>query len=461
MAYYPFATEIGAEYALTNAANSSAAVFNNQFHPLYSGMLTEVSGLDSPDVRESAEELAQADGGSHGYFYFGRRPIVLNSRIFGHTSIVARNIMMDRIRRASLAMRSDSVLSWKPSIRRENLVTNPRAQTNTTDWFATGFAPGFSSGAALTRQTGLAPPTGTTGFQIVTTGTGSTDQGAGTVVSLQAGKTYAWSFSYRRTAGTGNATVKISSQFAGGGVTNLATNLTSAAWATVSGTFTPSATDTYGFGITQPNSNTAASTFQFSDIMIGEGTDATYRDGDTAGWFWQGDVGNSASGDFIEMFTYVRRQAPLRESGEWVKEVQIPLVSEFAAMYSVQAKTLAVAGGAGLVAENRGSWPASPILRITGASASNPTITGTGAAAGTVINTTGSLLVAAGETIEIDTLNHTATFIAGPRTAGGTGNANSFINFATTIWPTMPTGSSTFTLSGTGTLTAVWRDTWM
>jgi hypothetical protein len=90
----------------------------------------------------------------------------------------------------------------------------------------------------------------------------------------------------------------------------------------------------------------------------------------------------------------------------------------------------------------------------------NPSINQTQGGSGQ-INTTGSLLVLSGETLEIDTLNHTATFIAGGR-AGSTGNANSFINYLTTTWPTIPTGVSGFHVTGTtGSLEVNWRDTWL
>lgn len=283
MAYYAYAVETGAIYTLTNTTNGAVAVFNDPTSPNYVGMLADVTGLDSPDVRESAEELAQADGGTHGYFFFGRRPITLNGRIFGHANIRDREIRMDRARRASMAIRNDATLSWIPS---------PTAQL-------------------------------------------------------------------------GNPT-------------------------------------------------------------------------------------------YLEMFTLVRRQGPFRESGAWAKDFQISLVSEFAHIYSTTQFTLSAAGGATIVAENRGSWPAYPVFRVTGTSAMNPTISNL--TSGAVVRTTGSLIVAAGETLEIDTLNHTATFTSGARNGQ---SANSFINFATTVWPTMNTGNNSFQLSGTGNLTVIWRHTWV
>jgi hypothetical protein len=280
MAYFPYATEIDSVYTLTTPSLGSAT-FNSPLAADYAGMLSEVTGLDSPEVRESAEELAQADGGSHGYFWFGRRPITLTARFFGHTSLMERTMRMDRARRASLALRADAVLAWTPS-----------------------------------------PQNGVT----------------------------------------------------------------------------------------------------------------------------------------IPMFTYVRRAGAIRESGAWVKDMQIPLVSEYAAIYSLDLRTAVGAGPTTSVSgENKGSWPAQPIIRITGPTQTSFSITGGG---GSISLVAGTLLVG-GEILEIDTLNHTATFVAGPRVAGGTGNANSFVNYTSTLWPSMPTGNTTFTLSGTGTIEIRWRDTWM
>lgn len=117
MAYLPYAVEQDAVYTLTGpaAGGSVVAVFNNPASGNYVGMLTEITGLDSPEVRESAEDLVEADGGSHGSFYFSRRPIVLNCSVFGHSTIAARSARIDKARRASTALRTDATLSWVTS----------------------------------------------------------------------------------------------------------------------------------------------------------------------------------------------------------------------------------------------------------------------------------------------------------------------------------------------------------
>lgn len=279
MTYYPYAAEIGGVYTLTNP-NGAVAVFNDPTSPNYVGMLTEVTGLDSPEIRESADDLVQADGGSHGAFYFGRRPITMTGTVYGHNSIAERNERMDRARRASMAMRDDSTLSWKPSI--------------------------------------------------------------------------------------GNQ-----------------------------------------------------------------------------GGFW------------IEMFVPVRRQQPFRESGGWNKQFQLALVSEYAYMFSVTQNSVTANPA---TVENQGSWPASPLLQVSGATSTNFRVTATNGSYASLVRTIGGFQVQSGETVEFDTLNHTAYFIAGARNGQ---SANQYIDFPNTIWPTLPTGTNTVTLSGTGSLTVLWRDTWV
>ena len=127
MAYQPLAVEVGTIYTLTGP-DGSVAVFNDPLDANYVGMLTDVSGLDSAEVRESAADLIEADGGAHGAFYMGRRPITLSGRVFNHSSIAERNVRLDRARRASLGLRADSTLKWTPVGAQEVFVSVRRQQ---------------------------------------------------------------------------------------------------------------------------------------------------------------------------------------------------------------------------------------------------------------------------------------------------------------------------------------------
>lgn len=118
MAYIPYAPEYGITYELTNSAGVRA-VFNNSADADYVGFIggdDGITGLDSADVRESAMELVEADGGAHGNFYLGRRPIVINATVYGHATMAARSTKIDKAMRASMALRSDSTLKWTTSL---------------------------------------------------------------------------------------------------------------------------------------------------------------------------------------------------------------------------------------------------------------------------------------------------------------------------------------------------------
>lgn len=62
MAYVPFATEFSTVYTLTSPSGV-VAVLNDSASANYAGVIKEITGLDSAEVRESASDLVEADGG--------------------------------------------------------------------------------------------------------------------------------------------------------------------------------------------------------------------------------------------------------------------------------------------------------------------------------------------------------------------------------------------------------------
>lgn len=110
---YPSGPQWGVPYTLTGP-DGAIAVFNDDTSPYFVGVLSpESSGLDSADVRENAADQVEADGGIHGNFYYGRRPIILQGTILANSS-TQRNERIARLKRASNAMRDDSVLTFTP-----------------------------------------------------------------------------------------------------------------------------------------------------------------------------------------------------------------------------------------------------------------------------------------------------------------------------------------------------------
>jgi hypothetical protein len=268
MAYLPISTTFDSVFTIVGP-DGSTAVFNDPTSANYVGTVTEVTGLDSAEVRESATDLTESDGGAHGPFYEGRRPVTINCKVYGHATVLERAERIDRARRATRGLRADATLSWTPT---------------------------FSGAPAL--------------------------------------------------------------------------------------------------------------------------------------------------------FIPVRRQQPFRESGTWVKDIQIALVSQHTPIFSQALHTVNM----GVASENLGNYPAYPIVTITGPS-TNPTVSD----GARVLRT--ALALASGEVVEFDMLNHSGVFTAGAR-AGQ--SANRYINWDTTSWCYLPglNTAQTFALTGGGSATIKYRDCW-
>lgn len=112
MTVYSQVPELYAVYTLTGP-DGTRAVINNTADADYVGTFGDdgISGLDSPEVRENAWDLVEADGGAHGNFWFGRRPVTLTLDVLG-TTAADRNAKLEKIKRATNAMRGDGILSW-------------------------------------------------------------------------------------------------------------------------------------------------------------------------------------------------------------------------------------------------------------------------------------------------------------------------------------------------------------
>lgn len=107
-------TELDITYELTGP-NGIRIVWNDQTDPDYVGVLTEVGGMDAPDLTESAENLVQEDGGVHGDFFHNRRPMTLDGLLLNPIDATERNTRMLKITGATDALRADALLRFQPS----------------------------------------------------------------------------------------------------------------------------------------------------------------------------------------------------------------------------------------------------------------------------------------------------------------------------------------------------------
>lgn len=110
-----FAPEFGTSFTLTGP-DGTVAKFNSLGDPEDVGVLTELTGLESAEVRDSGEDLVEFDGAVQGPNWFGSRPLVLEGLVYGHASLEQRGAKLARLMAATKAMREDAVLSWTPSV---------------------------------------------------------------------------------------------------------------------------------------------------------------------------------------------------------------------------------------------------------------------------------------------------------------------------------------------------------
>lgn len=113
---------VGIPYELIAADGSRAVVGNSDTamaDPDFCGILDAESGitglLDRAGVRESATDLVEADGASHGSFWLSRRSGTITGLLFvgGLDPTIVANAE-SKLKRATRALRSDGILRWTP-----------------------------------------------------------------------------------------------------------------------------------------------------------------------------------------------------------------------------------------------------------------------------------------------------------------------------------------------------------
>lgn len=110
------AIELGAFYAVYTPDLSQHFDLNNPLSANQVGLVTDVTGLDSPGVRENAQINVAGDGGYHGPFFRDRRPWTISGVIVPQFPLSSRDAAQEKIEAVmGAAMRGDGILVWYPS----------------------------------------------------------------------------------------------------------------------------------------------------------------------------------------------------------------------------------------------------------------------------------------------------------------------------------------------------------
>lgn len=114
--------EVSIPYIFVGPDGTRAVVGNCDpavMDPDFVGYLDPENGitgiLDGADVRESASDLVEGDGGTHGPFWLSRRAGTVQGLILPNADMPAANAAWAKLKRATRALRADGFLRWTPS----------------------------------------------------------------------------------------------------------------------------------------------------------------------------------------------------------------------------------------------------------------------------------------------------------------------------------------------------------
>lgn len=102
--------ETGAIWTI-QAADGTSITFNDGAGLI----LEEVTGFDSPDVRQNVSTLPEQDFAVAGAFYYGARPVTLRGKITNQASAAVRNVLVASLQQASRGLRQDTTILSAPS----------------------------------------------------------------------------------------------------------------------------------------------------------------------------------------------------------------------------------------------------------------------------------------------------------------------------------------------------------
>lgn len=110
------AIELGVPYYFYTPNQANYFALGAPADANFCGYVNEVTGLDSPGVRENAQVVVAGDGGYHGAFWKDRRPWTMSGSIMPQFPLLARDQAQEKIEGIIMAcMIADGWLTWTPA----------------------------------------------------------------------------------------------------------------------------------------------------------------------------------------------------------------------------------------------------------------------------------------------------------------------------------------------------------
>jgi hypothetical protein len=116
MPSFYIAPEASIKYTFVSPTGARA-VLNDSSDPDFCGYLDgedAISGIDSPEIRDSYADLIEQDGGVGATNFYSRRPIVMNGIVIP-SSASDRNTKIGKLMAATDARSADGTLTWTPT----------------------------------------------------------------------------------------------------------------------------------------------------------------------------------------------------------------------------------------------------------------------------------------------------------------------------------------------------------
>lgn len=110
------AIELGCPYFIYNPAATAYVALNAPADGSFVGYVDDITGLDSPGIRENAQVVVAGDGGYHGPFWKDRRPWTISGFVVPSFPLVTRDQAQEKLEGIIMqAMASDGTMLWTPA----------------------------------------------------------------------------------------------------------------------------------------------------------------------------------------------------------------------------------------------------------------------------------------------------------------------------------------------------------